>query len=288
MKINNLSKIIVTLLIGASCVIMFYPFLVMLSTSLKSMKEVYATEFVLLPEKLLFSNYLAAMQRGNWVRYFFNSFYITFLSVVISLIINSSAGFAFARLRFKGRDFIFIIILIGIMIPPQVTMLPVYVILAHVPFAGGNDILGRGGIGLVNNHAGLLLPYIAGSFGVFLFRQFFMNFPRALDDAAEIDGLNRIQTYYKIYVPLSGPVFASLIALKATYTWCDYTWPLVLLTSDKLFTVQLALTKYQSYFETEWPQLMAATTLIILPLVITFVSVQKHFIRGIVTTGIKG
>lgn len=260
----------------------------MLSTSLKSMTEVYATEFSLIPKSFLFENYIEAMQRGNWPRYFFNSFYLTVLSVVISLIINSSAGFAFGRLYFKGRDFIFILTLIGIMVPPQVTMLPVYVILKYIPFAGGNDFLGRGGLGLVDSHFGLLLPYIAGSFGVFLFRQFFMNFPSALDDAAKMDGLNRVQTYYKIYIPLSGPVFASLIALKATHTWCDYTWPLILISTDKLFTVQLALTKFRTYYETDWPLLMAATTLTILPLVITFLSVQKHFIRGIVTTGIKG
>jgi multiple sugar transport system permease protein len=285
---EKMSKIILTATIGILCLIVFYPFLVMLSTSLKSMSEVFATEFSILPEKFLFENYLEAMQRGNWARYFFNSFYLTLLSVIISLVINSSAGFAFARLQFKGRDLIFIITLIGIMVPPQVTMLPVYVILNHVPFAGGNDFLGRGGLGLIDNHVGLLLPYIAGTFGVFLFRQFFINFPSALDDAAKMDGLNRIQTYYKIYIPLSGPVFASLIALKATHTWCDYTWPLILLSSDKLFTVQLALTKFRTYYETEWPLLMAATTLTILPLVITFLSVQKHFIRGIVTTGIKG
>ncbi len=208
--------------------------------------------------------------------------------MAISLIINSLAGYSFARLKFRGRNILFMITLFGIMVPPQITILPVFVILKYVPLAGGNNIFGQGGLGWIDSHMGLLAPYIAGSFGVFLFRQFFLNFPSALDDAAKIDGLNRLQAFFRIYVPLSGPIIASLIALKATATWNDYTWPLIVLTSDHLYTVQLALTKFRDEFTVDWHLLMAGTTLIVLPLVITFLGLQKYFIRGIVTTGIKG
>jgi len=288
MEKNLTQKIIVSVLIGIICIIMIYPFLVMVSTSLKSMKEIRAIEFSLIPKQVMFSNYAQAMLRGNWARYFFNSFYITALSVIISVIINSLAGYSFARLRFRGRNTLFMIALVGIMVPPQITMLPVFVVLKYVPFAGGNNIFGQGGIGWIDSHMGLLAPYIAGAFGVFLFRQFFLNFPSALDDAAKIDGLNRFQAFIKIYVPLSGPVFASLIVLKATATWNDYTWPLIVLTNDKLYTVQLALSKFRDEFTVDWHLLMAGTTLIVLPLVITFFCLQKYFTQGIVTSGIKG
>lgn len=281
-------KLAVSIVVGLACVIMVYPFLVMLSTSLKSMRDIRAAEFALLPERIMFSNYGEAMRRGSWARYFFNSFYITCLSVVISLVINSLAGYSFARLRFKGRDILFIITLIGIMVPPVVTMLPVYIMLKYVPLAGGNDLLGRGGLGWIDSPMGLLAPYLAGSFGVFLFRQFFLTFPSALDDAAKIDGLNRVQAFARIYVPLSGPVFGSLIALKATATWNDYTWPLIIIMRDELYTVQLALTRFKDMFAVEWNLLMAATALITLPLIAVFLSVQRYFISGIVTTGLKG
>jgi multiple sugar transport system permease protein len=282
------SKIVVSIIIGLFCILMIYPFLIMLSTSLKTIGEIRSAEFHLIPRQFMFANYAVAMTRGNWPRYFFNSFYITVLAVIISLAINSLAGYAFARLRFRGRNVLFIITLIGIMVPPQVTMLPVYIILKYIPLAGGNNLLGQGGLGWIDSHMGLLAPYIAGSFGVFLFRQFFLNFPQALDDAAKIDGLNRLQAFYKIYMPLSGAVFASLIALKATFTWNEYTWPLIVLTTDKLYTVQLALSKFRDEISVEWNLLMSATTLIILPLLITFLAVQRYFISGIVTTGIKG
>lgn len=281
-------KIIVIIIMGVFAFVMLYPFLVMVGTSFKPLKETRTAEFHLLPDEWQPENYVEAMTRGSWGRYFFNSFYITALSVIISLIINSLAGYSFARLNFKGRNVLFMITLIGIMVPPQVTMLPVYIILKYVPLAGGNNILGQGGLGWINTHMGLLAPYIAGSFGVFLFRQFFLNFPRSLDDASKIDGLNRFQAFIRIYIPLSKPVFASLLILKATHTWNDYTWPLIILLKDHLYTVQLALTKFRDEFNVDWHLLMAATTLIVLPLLVVFLSAQKHFIRGITTSGIKG
>lgn len=291
MLANNSARIkrtVVTVLMGIFAFLMLYPFLVMIGTSFKPLLETRTAEFHLLPKNPRPENYAEAMTRGTWGRYFFNSFYITALSVIISLIINSLAGYSFSRLRFKGRDLLFMITLIGIMVPPQVTMLPVYIILKYIPLAGGNNIIGQGGLGWINTHMGLLAPYIAGSFGVFLFRQFFLNFPRALDDASRIDGLNRFQAFYKIYVPLSQPVFASLLILKATHTWNDYTWPLIVLMKDELYTVQLALSKFRDEFNVDWHLLMAATTLIVLPLLVVFFSAQKHFIRGITTSGIKG
>lgn len=264
------------------------PFIIMLVTSLKTMNEILAPVFTFLPHKPAFANYIEAMHTGDWGRYFFNSVLITSVAVMVSLAINSIAGFAFSRLEFKGRDILFFITLIGLMVPPQVTMIPFFLILKHVPLAGGNDLFGRGGLGWVDSYLGLIIPYVAGSFGVFLFRQFYLTFPKALDDAARIDGLTSIKSYLKIYLPLSKPIIATLIVLKTTSTWNEYTWPLIVTVSDKMKTIQLALTLFRDETNVQWNLMMAATTLIVLPLLIMFLALQKYFVQGIVTTGIKG
>lgn len=285
---NKMSNYIwVTVLIIVSA-IMLFPFILMLSTSLKNMAELQRPIFSIIPDVLRFSNYPKAMVRGNWGLYFWNTIYVTFWTVVLSLLFNSMAGFAFARLEFRFRQVLFIISLIGLMIPPQVNMLPIYVILKYIPFAGGNDWLGRDGIGWLNSYWGLIAPYVAGSFGVFLFRQFYLTFPRALDDAAVIDGMNTIQRFILIYIPLSKPVMASLVALKATHTWNEYTWPLIITMTEDMRTVQLALSLYKDEYTIEWELLMAATAVTIIPLLIVFFFAQKYFVEGIVTTGIKG
>ena len=260
----------------------------MIITSLKELKEVLSPVFIVIPHKVMWSNYALAMKRGDWGLYFFNTTFVTFVTVVVSLVLNSMAGFAFARLSFKGRNALFIASLIGLMIPPQATMIPVFLILRHVPFAGGNNWIGQGGLGWINSYMGLIVPYVAGSFGVFLFRQYYLNFPRALDDASKMDGLGRFRTYYLIYIPSSMPVIATLICLKSTDTWNQYTWPLIVTLNDKIKTVQLALANYSSQYLTQWNYLMAATTLVVLPLIVVFLAVQRYFVQGIVMSGIKG
>ncbi|EMS71122.1 carbohydrate ABC transporter permease [Ruminiclostridium cellobioparum] len=269
-------------------IIIIVPFFIMVMTSLKTSSEIQSGVFSLFPHEWRFDNYKLALESTTWGRFFFNTAYVTCLSVLISLVINSMAGYAFSRLIFKGRDFLFVLALVGMMIPTQVTMLPNFVLMRYIPLAGGNNILGQGGTGLINTYAGMIAPYIAGAFGVFLFRQFFMNFPKSLDDAAKIDGLSKWGTFTRIYIPLSKPVFATLIVLKTTTTWNEYTWPLIITSSKKMWTVQLALSVFKDEFITQWNLLMASTTLIMLPLIILYLLMQKYFIEGIVTTGIKG
>ena len=209
-KVERLFKVFTWVIILLLLVSAGFPLLVTISTSLQSHSEVYASSPVLLPAKPQWHNYVDAMQNGNWGRYLFNSAYVTLWTLVLSLAINSMAGYALARIRFRGRAAVLALTLAGLMIPPQVTMIPVFTMLRSMPLAGGNDLLGQGGTGLMNTYGGLILPYIAGSFGVFLMRQFYVSFPAALDDAARIDGCGRLRTFLRIYVPLSGPAFASL------------------------------------------------------------------------------
>ena len=264
------------------------PFLLTISTSLKTMAEIQSPTFKALPGEWQWTNYVQAMQNGNWGRYFLNSFIVTAITVVLSLWFNSMTGFGFARLHFRGRGVLFALLLVGLMVPEQVTLVPLFSMMADFPLFGGNNILGEGGRGLINTYGGLIIPFLAAPFGIFLCRQFYLTFPRALDDAATIDGASKIRTYFQIYVPLSGPLLAALGALKTTHTWNNYLWPLVMVNTDEMFTVQLGLTRFSGEFGVQWNQLMAATVLVIAPLVIGFLAAQKYFVSGLVTTGLKG
>lgn len=268
-------------------VIMMIPIIMMIVTSFKTMEEIKSPVFHLLPQAFSFQNYIDAMSGGAWTVYFRNSIIITLLAVVFSLLFNSIAGYAFARLRFRGSKVFFLLLLIGLMMPPQVTMLPTFLIMAKFPMAGGNNLLGMGGTGLVNTYAGLVIPLVSGSFGVFLCKQFYENFPRSLDEAAEIDGTNRWQTYFKIYLPNSRAILATLGLLKGVSVWNDYLWPLVMTNSENMKTVQLALTMFKIDGLIQWNQMMAAAVLVVCPMIVLFLCAQKYFVQGIVTSGLK-
>ena len=167
---------ILFIFIAIFCLVVIMPFFIMVTTAFKSSKELTLANFRIFPEKLLFSNFSEAMRKGDWVRYFVNSTIVTVITVAASLFFNSLAGYSLARLKFKGRQLILIIFIIGIMIPPQSCLIPQFIILKSFPLAGGNDIWGKGGIGLLNSYAGLIIPFVSGSFGVFLCRQFYLSF----------------------------------------------------------------------------------------------------------------
>ena len=285
---DKIFKFISGMIAALIILITAFPFVVMLSTSLQTKNEIFSPSANLIPDQLLFSNYAEAMQSANWLRYFANSFLIVFIVVLVSLVINSMAGYVFARIPFRFSKALFMLILAGMMIPPQVTMLPVFSMLRSVPLVNGNDIFGNGGSGLLDTYAGLIIPFIAGSFGVFLCRQFYVGFPKELDDAATVDGCSRFRTFISIYLPLSKPVLASLAVLKFVGTWNEYTWPLIMVRSDKMRTVQIALTLFRNESEIRWPLLMAATLLVSLPVYLIFILCQKHFVNGILAGSVKG
>jgi multiple sugar transport system permease protein len=266
---------------------MLVPIFMMISTSLKSNSEIHSAVFHFFPKDICWENYPDAMHTGSWAIYFRNSIVITSVTVLFALFFNSLAGFAFARLHFKGSNVLFMILLIGLMMPPQVTMLPTFLILVKVPLAGGNNLFGSGGSGLINTLPGVIIPIVSGSFGIFLCKQFYENFPRSLDEAATIDGANKWQLFFLIYVPNSKVILITLTLLKGLAVWNDYLWPLVITSSESMRTVQLALSMFTSEQITAWGPLMAASTLISLPMIILFFFTQKYFVQGVVTTGLK-
>ena len=272
---------------GICALLAFAPFLAMLSVSLQSDSEIFSPTLVVIPAALRFDNYMRVFMFGNWPRYFFNSAVVTIISTVVSLIINSMAGYVFARISFRLNNTLFMIVLVGMMIPVQVTMIPVFTMLRHVPLLGGNDIFGQGGSGLYDTLPGLILPFIAGTFGVFLCRQYYVTIPKEIDDAAAIDGCGRFMTYLRLYIPLSGPLFASLGILKFAGSWNEYTWPLIMTRSDSTRTVQLALSLFRTESGIDWSRLMAASVMVSLPIFIVFAIAQKRFVAGLTAGSVK-
>lgn len=267
--------------------IMLTPVLMMISTSFKTEGEIHSAVFQFFPESFSLINYIEAMNTGNWIVYFKNSLIITGFSVGFSLIFNSIAGFAFARLNFPGSKILFTFLLVGLMMPPQVTMLPTFLVMAKFPFMGGNNLFGQGGSGLVNTLSGLIIPLVSGSYGIFLCKQFYENFPRALDEAATIDGADKWKTYFLIYLPNSKVILATLALMKGVAVWNDYLWPLVMTNSENSRTVQLALSMFRSETVIDWGPLMAAAVIVSIPMIILFLFTQKYFVQGVVSTGLK-
>ena len=274
----------ILLLFFAFLVVM--PFVLMVTGSLKTVTEINASRFSLFPKSPQFSNYIKAFQHRPWGRWFLNSAIVALTTTFVSLLVNSMAGYAFARLDFNGRKLLFYSVLLALMVPRQLTILPRFIILRSFPLAGGNNILGQGGTGFVNSYMGLMLPIFAGAFGIFLCRQFYLNFPKSLDDAAEIDGCNVVTTFFRIYIPNSQALLMSLGILKCTFAWNDYMWPLTIVQSERMMTVQLGLALFKDETVT-WETLLAATTVVMLPLIIIFFLAQNRVVSGLVTSGMK-
>lgn len=271
----------------AVSILMLTPVIMMFLTSFKTMEEIKSSVFHLLPNSFSLTNYIDALGNGNWLIYFRNSLIITVSAVAFSLIFNSIAGYAFARLNFKGSKILFALLLIGLMMPAQVTILPTFLIMAKFPLMGGNNILGQGGTGMINTFVGLIIPLVSGSYGIFLCKQFYENFPKSLDEAAEIDGLGKWRIFFQIYLPNSKAILATLALMKGVAVWNDYLWPLVMTNSESRKTVQLALTMFKTETTIQWNQMMAAAMLIVLPMIFLFLFTQKYFVQGIVTSGLK-
>jgi multiple sugar transport system permease protein len=277
------------LTIGAAT--MIFPFLWMILTSVKPESELFATTLslhTLFPSKWLWSNYARAMAAAPFGRYFWNTVVVSVGGTGILLVVSAMAAYAFARLRFPGREVLFVILLATMMIPAQVTMIPSFVILRHIPLFGGNDILGNGGHGWLNNYLGLIVPGAAGAFGIFMLRQFFLGLPRDLEDAARIDGATESNIFWRIILPLSTPVMAALGIFSFTARWNDFLGPLLIMSDDSMKTLQIGLQVFQSQYAAQWDLLMAGTVLITIPVILVFLFGQRYIVSGITLGGVKG
>ncbi len=276
----------VALLAGA--LVMLLPFLWMISTSLKPADQLFAVPPVWIPRELHFDTYARAMGSGNFGRYALNSLVLAVANTLTNVCLAALAGYAFARLEFPGRRFLFVLVLATLMIPYQVTIIPLFVIIRHIPLFGGNDLIGEGGIGWMNSYWGLIVPGAVGAFGIFLLRQSFQTLPADLEDAARIDGAGEFRIFWQIMFPLALPALATLAIFSFQAGWNAFLWPLLITTTDDMRTVQLGLTVFVQQYSTQWDQLMAATVVATLPMIAAFAFGQRLLVRGIAFTGLKG
>lgn len=288
--IRLLERGLIYLLLSAIALVMVAPFLFLVASSLKTPSEILAFPPTLLPEQWRFANYVETWRRQEFAHYLRNSVFIAGTRTLLTLGTTVLAGYAFARLRFPGRNIIFILFLTALMLPSEVTLIPLYVLVKRFPLAGGNDLLGVGGTGLINTYAGLILPHYVSVPAIFLLRQFFSTLPRELDDAARIDGCSELGILWRITLPLSTPALATVTIFAFQAYWNDFLWPLLVGQRKAVWTLQVALAHMRNGVDSgtiQWTELLAATVMATIPMVAVFLFLQRYFIRGIALTGLK-
>ena len=254
-------------------IIMLVPFVWMLTTSFKSLNEVFISPPKFFGERLVWENYLRISSRFNYFRYFMNSITVSAWVVFFQLVTSCMAGFAFARLNFKFRDKLFLLYLATMMVPMHVIIIPNFLMMRLY--------------GLVNTLWSLMIPPMVSAFGTFLLRQFFLTVPRELDEAAKIDGCTPFGIFAKILLPMAGPTVATLAIFCFMYIWNDYFTPLIYISTAKKYTLPLGLATMKGMYSTDWPVLMAATCISILPVLIAFLFAQDMFVKGVMLSGMK-
>jgi len=266
------------LLIGYAA-LMFVPFAWSLSTSFKPQAEVFQLNWI--PASPTLDGYVRAWTRldPGLPRLFLNSFIIAGSVTVGNVVLGSLSGYAFARLRFPGRDVLFILVLATLMIPDQLRVVPVYNILINL------GLVGRG----IEAYVGIILILVISGTSIFLMRQYFLSIPRDLEEAARIDGAGYVQTFWRVILPLATPAIAAVAILQFQGTWNAFFWPVILLQRDnQLWTLTLALSQFQDLYQTQWGPLMAVIVMATLPIVVLYVFFQRYFVEGIAASGVKG
>lgn len=258
-----------------------------LSTSLKPESEILSSYLQLLPSTPTLQNYLALFTDGPFGRYLANSAIIALGGVATNLFFGGLAGYALAKLSFRGRGVVFGMFLGSMMVPGIITMVPTFLVLRHFPLAGGNDLFGEGGTGFINSYGAVLIPFAAGPFAVFFMRQFFQALPDELGDAARIDGASEFRIFWSVYLPLARAGLAVLGVLTFQAGWNSFLWPLIALNDPQMLTVQVGLAGYVNEYQTEYGPLLAGTILASLPVLVVFVLAQRYIVENFAHSGTK-
>lgn len=264
-----------------------FPLIWTLATSLKTEAEIATGGFSLLPQHITIENYREVFRQVPFTRYFVNSLIIGVGGAAANIFLGSLAGYAFARLEFRFKKTLFWGLISSMMVPSIVTMIPLFLVLRHFPLVGGNDILGQGGVGMINTFWAVILPGAAGAYAVFMMRQHFADLPSSLAEAARIDGASEWRIFSRIYLPLVKPGLATLAILTFQAGWNNFLWPLIVLSSRDKMTIQVGLAAFRSQYETSYGPLMAGTIIACIPVLLVFVIGQRWIVEGATTTGIK-
>jgi len=262
----------VALLLVAS--LMAAPFVWLLLTSLKGGEDVFAFPPTLLPDELRFENYAETWRAVPFGAYILNSILVSIGTVVSNVLLASLAAYPLARMEFRGKTLFFILILSTMMVPEQVIMIPLYQLTLQ--------------LGLLNTLVGVVLPFSVNAFGIFLMRQFYLAIPRELEEAAVMDGCSPLRIWWSILVPLTKPAIATLTVFTFVASWSSFLWPLVILQESAKFTLPVGLSYLMGTFSANFRFVAAGAVISIVPVLLVYVSMQKYFIEGILSGGVKG
>jgi multiple sugar transport system permease protein len=261
------------LFLATLALVMIVPFLWMVSTSLKAPGSVLTIPPQIIPRDLTLESFRKVMDVTPLGRMFLNSVFVTTVTVVAQLVTGSMAAYAFARMQWRGRDAVFMIYLATIMIPPQVTITPLFILMRQLDW--------------INTYQGLILPGIVSAFGTFLLRQAMLHVPRAYEEAAFLDGANHFQVFRTIVLPMVRPALATLAVLATMASWNDFLWPLFVTNDANLMTLSVGLSLLHGEHTTDWNLIMAGAVISVVPVVLVFLAAQRAFINGMLQSGLK-
>ena len=253
------------------------PLIWMVASSLKPEAEIFKNFNSLstfIPSNASFDNYLEVFQRIDMWKYILNSLFYVFVIIILDLIVNSICGYALAKFEFRGRNALLTLVISLMVFPAEAIMLPLYREVAD--------------LGWINEWAGLIVPFIAKCFSIYMFRQFFLDIPNDLLEAASIDGCGPIKTFFRVVMPISGTVYATIFILDFVAHWNDFMWPLLVVTGEEKRTIQLAIQTFFGSKPINYAPIMASLTISAIPMLIMFIVLQKYYVEGIASTGIKG
>ena len=266
-------RIFVHLLLFLGIAITLAPFVWMISTSFKSSESVFSYPPQWIPKNPTLEQYRALFREVNFLQFFKNSVIVALAITLFSLFLNALGGFAFAKYRFPGREKIFALLLATLMVPGQITMIPVFLMLKSV--------------GLINSYWGLIIPAGASAFGIFLMRQFITTIPNDLIESARIDGCSEFRIFWSIILPLCKPVLAALGIFTFMGSWNAFLWPLIVMIKENMYTLPVALANLSGQYATKFGLLMAGAVVVVAPVLIVFILAQRYVIRGVAVTGLK-
>ena len=267
-------KICIFLIVFLAALVALFHFYWMFVTAVKPVEEIFEFPPKLWPGEFIWSNFATALSRADFGRYFRNSFIVTFTSTAITVSINLLAGFAFAKYKFRFKEFFFLIVLSTLMIPLQVTMIPNFIIATK--------------LGIRNTLWGVIIPPCAEAFGLFMARQFISDIPDELLEAGRIDGATEFTIFSRIILPNVKPLISVLVIFTVMWRWNDLQWPLILISNEKYYTVQLGLSMLNGAQYVNWNDMMSASLISTIPVLVVFLIFQKEFVQGMASSGIKG
>ncbi|ONI41429.1 hypothetical protein AN639_10875 [Candidatus Epulonipiscium fishelsonii] len=277
---NKITKILVYIILTIGAILTVLPLLWMVVTSFKSMEEVFTVPIQWIPKEFKFLNYTEVFAVMDFAQYYFNTIVVTISRICGLFLTATMAGYAFAKLRFPGRNFLFMLLLMTLMVPIHTIMYPAYQVISE--------------LGMINSYQGLIIPQMLGAFGgafsIFLIKQGFESIPNELMEAAKVDGAGIFRTFFQVMLPQIKPVLASFFIFSFNSSWNDYIYPLIVVNDDNMKTLSLGLAGFTSMREglTNYPLMMAAAVMTLLPVIILFVAAQKYFIESAVASGLKG